>query len=347
VIHCVDAHAEGEPSRIIVGGVLDVPGTTMLEKMQHLEREGDDLRRLLLFEPRGSAPLSLDLVLPSSHPEADAGFLIMESCSYEGMSGSNTINTATVLLETGMLPMTEPVTSLVLEAPAGLVRVRADCRDGRCERITFENVPSFATHLDAPVDVPGIGELRVDVAYGGAFCAFVDAEALGYAIVPEEARELADLGERIRPAVAEQLAIAHPVEPALGVLSFVVFTAAPRDGGDARNATVVAPGRLDRCATGTATSARLAVLAARGLIASDSGDEASGRGRGEAFVNESVIGTRLVGRIAGRTTVGAIQAIVPAISGRAWITGTHQFVLDPDDPFPAGFRLPDTWGAGL
>ena len=216
------------------------------------------------------------------------------------------------------------------------MRVRADCRDGRCERITFENVPSFATHLDARVEVPGIGELRVDVAYGGAFCAFVDAEALGFAIVPEEARELADLGERIRPAVAEQLEIAHPAEPALGVLSFVVFTAAPRDGGDARNATVVAPGRLDRCATGTATSARLAVLAARGLI-----DD------GEAFVNESVIGTRLVGRIACRTTVGGTEAIVPAISGRAWITGIHQFVLDPDDPFPAGFRLPDTWGAGL
>jgi proline racemase len=336
VIHCVDAHAEGEPSRIIVGGVLDVPGTTMLEKMQHLEREGDDLRRLLLFEPRGSAPLSLDLVLPSSHPEADAGFLIMESCSYEGMSGSNTINTATVLLETGMLPMTEPVTEIVLEAPAGLVRVRADCRDGRCERITFENVPSFATHLDARVDVPGIGELRVDVAYGGAFCVFIDAEALGYAIVPEEARALADLGERIRPAVAEQLEIAHPAEPALGVLSFPVFTARPRDGGDARNATVVAPGRLDRCATGTATSARLAVLAARGLIDDD-----------EAFVNESVIGTRLVGRIASRTTVGGQDAIVPAISGRAWITGMHQFVLDPDDPFPEGFRLADTWGAGL
>ncbi len=336
VIHCVDAHAEGEPSRIVVGGVLDVPGTTMLEKMHHLEREGDDLRRLLLFEPRGSAPLSLDLVLPSSHPEADAGFLIMESSSYEGMSGSNTINTATVLLETGILPMTEPVTEIVLEAPAGLVRVRADCRDGRCERITFENVPSFATHLDAPVDVPGIGELPVDVAYGGAFCAFVDAEPLGFSIVPGEARALAELGERIRPAVAAQLEIAHPSEPSLGVLSFVVFTAAPRDGGDARNATVVAPGRLDRCATGTATSARLAVLAARGLI-----DDS------EAFVNESVIGTRLVGRIAGRTTVGGVDAIVPAISGRAWITGVHQFVLDPDDPFPEGFRLPDTWGAGL
>jgi proline racemase len=260
----------------------------------------------------------------------------MESCSYEGMSGSNTINTATVLLETGILPMTEPVTEVVLEAPAGLVRVRADCRGGRCERVTFENVPSFALHLGAAVEVEGLGSLAVDVAYGGAFCAFVDAEALGYAIVPSEARDLAELGERLRPAVVEQVEIAHPAEPALSALSFVVFTASPRDGGDARNATVVAPGRLDRSATGTATSARLAVLAARGEVAD-----------GEEFVNESVIGTRFVGRIVGRTSVGGVEAIVPAISGRAWITGTHQFVLDPSDPFPEGFRLSDTWGAGL
>src|SRR4051794_39632980 len=169
VLHCVDAHAEGEPSRIVVGGVLDVPGTTMLEKMRHLEHEGDALRRLLLFEPRGAAPLSLDVVLPSAHPEADAGFLIMESCSYEGMSGSNTINTATVLLETGMLPIAEPVTELVLEAPAGLVRITAQCRDGCCELVTFENVPSFATHLGATVEVAGLGSVAVDVAYGGAF----------------------------------------------------------------------------------------------------------------------------------------------------------------------------------
>jgi proline racemase len=335
VIHCVDAHAEGEPSRIVVGGVLDVPGTTMLDKMAHLRREGDALRRRLLFEPRGSAPLSLDLVLPSSHPQADAGFIIMESCSYEGMSGTNTINTATVLLETGMVAMDEPVTRVTLEAPAGLVAIEADCAGGRCRRITFENVPSFATHLDAPVAVDGLGELRVDVAYGGAFCAFVDAAALGHAIVPSEARALADLGERIRPAVVEQLEIAHPATPELGVLSFVVFTAPPRDGGHARNATVVAPGRLDRSATGTATSARLAVLAARGQIAD-----------GEEFVNESVISTHLVGRVVRRTRVGGAEAIVPAISGRAWITGIHQFLLDPDDPFPEGFQLSDTWGAG-
>jgi proline racemase len=335
VIHCVDAHAEGEPSRVVVGGVLDVPGRTMLEKVRHLEREGDALRRLLLFEPRGSAPLSADLVLPSVHPEADEGFIIMESCSYEGMSGTNTINTATVLLETGLLPISEPVTSITLEAPAGLVRVRADCAGGRCERVTFENVPSFAAHLDAPVRVEGLGELRVDIAYGGAFCAFVDAHALGYAIVPDEARALAELGERIRPAVVDQLEIAHPLEPALGVLSFVVFTAPPRSRGHARNATVVAPGRLDRSATGTATSARLAVLAARGEI--EDGDE---------LVNESVISTRFVGRIVSRTRVGDRDAIVPAISGRAWITGFHQLVVDPDDPFPEGFQLPDTWGAG-
>jgi proline racemase len=335
VIHCVDAHAEGEPSRVVVGGVLDVPGETMLDKLRHLEREGDALRRLLLFEPRGSAPLSADLVLPAPHPEADTGFIIMESCSYEGMSGTNTINTATVLLETGTLAMAEPVTRITLEAPAGLVRVSADCAGGRCERVTFENVPSFATHLDAALHVDGLGELRVDVAYGGAFCAFVDAGELGYAIVPEEARELAELGERIRPAVTDQLEITHPLEPALGVLSFVVFTAPPRAGGHARNATVVAPGRLDRSATGTATSARLAVLAARGEIE-----------EGAELVNESVISTRFVGRIVGRARVGDREAIVPAITGRAWITGFHQLVVDPADPFPEGFQLPDTWGAG-
>jgi proline racemase len=329
----VDAHAEGEPSRIVVGGVLDVPGASMLEKMRHLE--GDDrLRRIVLFEPRGSAPLSADLVLPSA--VADAGFIIMESSSYEGMSGTNTLNTAAVLLETGMVEMTEPVTELTLEAPAGLVRVRAACAGGRVERLEFENVPSFAVALDAPVEVPGLGALRVDVAYGGAFAAFVDAGALGFRIVPHEARELAELGERIRPEVERQVAIAHPVEPALGYLSFVVLMAPGREGGDARHATVVSPGRLDRSPTGTATSARMAALAARGAL--DVGGE---------YVAESVLGTRFTGRVVRRAEVGGVDAIVPAISGRAWITGTHQFVLDPSDPFPEGFRLSDTWGAGL
>jgi proline racemase len=333
IIHCVDAHAEGEPSRIVVGGVLDVPGETMLDKMRHLESEDDSLRRLILHEPRGMAPLSGDLVFPSSHPEADAGFIIMESSSYEGMSGTNALNTAAVLLETGLVEAVEPVTELVLEAPAGLVRVRADVRDGRVEMLTFENVPSFVAQLGATIEVPGMETLEVDVAYGGAFCAFVDAEALGFAIVPDEARDLADLGERIRPHVNEQLEIAHPLEPALSHLSFVVFVAPPLSGGDARHATIVSPGRLDRSPTGTATSARMAVLDARGTL-------------GETYVAESVLDTRFSGRIARRTTVGDLEAIVPAISGRAWITGFHQLVVDPSDPLAGGFTLPDTWGSG-
>ena len=324
VIQCVDAHAEGEPSRIVVGGVLDVPGETMLDKMHALERD-DRLRRILLFEPRGSAPLSADLVLPSSHPEADAGFIIMESSSYEGMSGTNTINTAAVLLETGLVEMVEPVTEMVLEAPAGLVRVRAECAGGRVERITFENVPSFVEVLDAPVEVPGVGSLSVDVAYGGAFCAFVDAAALGFAITPDEARDLASLGEQIRPHVNQQVTIDHPI----GHLSFVVFVAPPRAGGDARHATIVSPGRLDRSPTGTATSARIAVLDRRGQM-------------GSTYVAESVIDTRFEGRIVRREG----DAVVPAITGRAWITGFHQLVVDPTDPLGAGFKLGDTWGAG-
>jgi proline racemase len=235
-----------------------------------------------------------------------------------------------------MLPMREPVTELTLEPPAGLVRVTAECANGRCERLTFENVPSFATHFEAPVEVPGLGTLRADVAYGGAWCAFVDAAPLGYAIVPDEARALADIGERIRPHVVEQVEIAHPEQPELSYLSFVVLTAPPRAGGDGRNACVVSPGRLDRSPTGTATSARLAVLAAKGLLAD-----------GQPFVNESVIGTTFTGRIVGRTKVGEHEAVRPAITGRAWITGFHQIVVDAADPLFDGFKLGDTWGAGL
>ena len=332
VIHCVDTHAEGEPSRIVVGGVLDVEGDTMLDKMHTLEAD-DRLRRALIFEPRGSAPLSADVILPSNHPEADAGFVIMESSSYEGMSGTNTLNTALVLLETGMVKMVEPVTSLTLEAPAGLVRVHAECSDGHVDRLTFENVPSFATALDAVVEVPGLGPLSVDIAYGGAFCAFVDAAALGFAIVPSEARELAELGERIRPHVNAQVEVAHPLEPALSHLSFVVFVAAPRAGGHARHATIVSPGRLDRAPTGTATSARVAVLDARGTM-------------GDEYIAESVLDTKFTGRVVSRTRVGDLDAVVPSITGRAWITGYHQVIVDPTDPLRDGFKLPDTWGPG-
>jgi proline racemase len=333
LLHCIDTHCEGEPTRVVVGGVIAVPGSTLLDKMHHLQHHADGLRRLLLFEPRGAAPLSATLVLPPIDPRADASFIIMESASYEGMSGTNTLNTAMALLETGILPMTEPVTRIALEPPAGLVHVTAACSGGRCRQLTFENVASFASHLDTPVDVPGLGRLRVDVAYGGAWVAFVDVEPLGYSLVPSEARAIAELGERIRPHVVEQVEIAHPLVPALSHLSFVALTARAQAGGHARNATVVSPGRRDRSPTGTATSARLAVLAAKGQLAVD-----------EPFVNESIISTTFTGRILSRTHVGPYDAVIPAITGRAWITGFHQVVVDGGDPLADGFTLGDTWG---
>ena len=335
VIHCVDAHAEGEPSRIIVGGVLDVPGTTMLEKARRLEREGDWLRRLCLFEPRGSAPLSADLVLPSAHPEADAGFIIMESSSYEGMSGTNTINTAAVLLETGMVELVEPVTSMVLEAPAGLVRVsrRGDRRRRRADHVRERPVVLHRARRGRR----GAGRRHA-----------AGRRRLRRRVVRVRGRRRAGLRDRPRRGArrwrnwASGSARTPPSSWRSRIrwrrrsryLSFIVFVAPPRVGGDARHATIVSPGRLDRAPTGTATSARIAVLDKRGTL-------------GDAYVAESVIDTTFTGRIAGRTQVGDVDAVVPAITGRAWITGFHQLVVDPTDPLRDGFKLPDTWGAGL
>ncbi len=333
VIHTVEAHAEGEPSRVVVGGVLDVPGRTMFEKKRYLETEYDGLRRLLLYEPRGHAVLCADLILPATHPEADVGLIIMESTDYPPMSGTNTICAVTVLLETGMLPMIEPVTTLTLETPAGLVRVEARCKDGKCERVTFTNAPAFATHLDAVVDVPDIGPVTVDVAYGGAFFAFVDATALGFEIAPSEAAALARLGQVIKRAAAGQLPIAHPENPSIHTITFTTFVAPPRAGGDGRNATIVSPGRIDRSACGTATCARMAILAHRGQLPPDTD-----------YVHESILSTTFIGRILDTTMVGHYTAVVPRISGRAWITGIHQIGRDPTDPFGEGFTLDDTWG---
>lgn len=335
VIHTVDAHAEGEPSRVVVGGVLDVPGSTMFEKKLYLERHRDDLRRFLLFEPRGHAALSADLVLPATHPDADAGFIIMESTDYPPMSGTNTICTATVLLETGILPMVEPITRLTLESPAGLIPIEAECRGGKCERVAFTNAPAFATHLGAVVEVQSVGSVSVDVAYGGAFFAFVDAPSLGFALEPAEAGELARVGQLIKEAAAAQLPVIHPENSAIRTITFTTFVAPPRAGGHGRNATVVSPGRLDRSACGTATCARMAVLAARDQLRP-----------GVDYVHESILSTNFIGRIVGTTKVGPYVAVIPRISGRAWITGTHQLTLDPSDPFSAGFTLADTWGVG-
>jgi proline racemase len=329
-ITVVGCHAGGEVGNVVVGGVLPPPGETVFERMQAL-RADDSLRRLLLREPRGSVAVHANLIVPSSR--ADAGFVIMEPTEYPAMSGSNTICVATVLLETGMVEMREPETTLRLEAPAGIVEVTARCRNGRCESVELTNVPCFAAQLEAPLEVEGLGALTVDVAFGGMWYAIADAQALGFALEPAEARDLSDAGERIRVAAREQLPCTHPDNPEIAGVS-IVQIAGPWQGVGAtsKNAVVVAPGRLDRSATGTGLSARMAVLHAKGLMHA-----------GEAMTHASVIGSTFDGRIVSETTVGGRPAIVPAIRGSAWITGVAQVFVDPTDPFPEGYLLSDTW----
>jgi proline racemase len=296
-------------------------------------REDDRLRRLLLREPRGSVAVHANLVVPSLRPDCDAGFIIMEPTEYPAMSGSNTICVATVLLETGMVEMQEPETTLRLEAPAGVVEVRAACRDGRCESVELTNVPCFADRLDAPLGVDGIGTIEVDVAFGGMWYAIAAADALGFALEPAEARELSRVGELIRAAAREQLPCAHPENPEIAGVSIVQIAGSWRGAGAVtRSAVVVSPGRLDRSATGTGLSARMAALHARRLMRT-----------GDSMSHASVLGSSFEGRIVSETEVAGRAAIVPAIRGSAWITGITQVLVDPTDPFPEGYLLSDTW----
>ncbi len=331
-ITVVGCHAGGEIGNLVVGGVMPPRGANVFEQMQALASD-DSLRKLLLREPRGSVAVHANLVVPSRRPDCDAGFIIMEPTEYPPMSGSNTICVATVLLETGMVPMREPETTLRLEAPAGVVEVRAACRDGRCESVEMTNVPSFADRLDAPLEVEGVGTVKVDVAFGGMWYAIADAQELGFALTASEARDLSRVGELIRVAAREQLPCTHPENPEISGVS-IVQIAGPWQGvgKTSRNAVVVAPGRLDRSATGTGLSARMAVLHARHLMRA-----------GDSMAHESVIGSTFAGRIVGETAVGGRPAIVPAIRGSAWITGISQVFVDPTDPFPEGYVLTDTW----
>jgi proline racemase len=339
-IKLVHAHAEGEVGRVITGGVPVPPGATMAARARYLEHEADHIRRLCLFDPRGSAPMSVNLITPPIDSRADIGMIVMESVDYPAMSGSNAICTVTVLLETGILEMHEPETEVVLDTPAGLVTATATCRDGKVERVSLESVPCFVERLDGALDIPGLGAITVDVAYSGAFFALVDAPALGISLAPSDARHLVELGQRITAAAAEQLPVRHPDFPDGPGISFTHFGGAPRTDDQGRqtrdSAVVVQPGRLDRSPCGTGTMAKLACLVARGEI-----------GIGEDLVHVSPIGTRFVARAIRETKVGDRPAIVPRISGRAWIAATMELGLDPDDPFTQGFTLPDTWGPGM
>jgi proline racemase len=331
-ITVVGCHAGGEIGNVVVGGVLPPPGETVFERMRALEAD-DSLRRLLLREPRGSVAVHANLIVPTARPDCAAGYIIMEPTEYPAMSGSNTICVATVLLETGMVEMHEPETVLRLEAPAGVVEVHAACKDGKCESVELTNVPCFAAHLAAPLEVEGVGAITVDVAFGGMWYAIADARELGFALERGEARDLSDTGELIRLAAREQLPCVHPENEEIAGVS-IVQIAEPWQGVGkvSKNAVVVAPGRLDRSATGTGLSARMAALHARGELRV-----------GDAMTHASVLGTTFDGRIVAETTVRDTPAIVPAIRGSAWITGITQVFVDPSDPFPEGYLLSDTW----
>ncbi|MCT4553260.1 MAG: proline racemase family protein [Pelagimonas sp.] len=334
-IHVMSAHAEGEVGDVIVGGVAPPPGDTIWEQRSFIAQD-QSLRNFMLNEPRGGVFRHVNLLVPPKHPEADAAWIIMEPEDTPPMSGSNSICVATVLLDRGILPMQEPETKLVLEAPGGLVHATAQCRNGKAERITIRNVPSFADKLDAHIEVDGIGTLRVDTAFGGDSFVLVDGADLGFALTPDEGADLARTGARITDAANEQLGFDHPVTD-WNHISFCQITGALSREGDVlsgRNTVAIKPGKLDRSPCGTGASARMAVMLAKGQMRAQ-----------DRYHARSVIDSEFRCRIAEVTDLQGRPAIVPEISGRAWITGMHQHMLDPDDPWPGGYRLGDTWGA--
>ncbi len=335
-IHTISCHAEGEVGDVIVGGVTPPPGDTIWEQSRWIARDGA-LRNFVLNEPRGGVFRHVNLLVPPKHPEAQAAFIIMEPEDTPPMSGSNSICVSTVLLDSGIIPMSEPETHLVLEAPGGLVRVRAECRNGKAERIHVRNLPSFASRLDAPLEVETLGTLTVDTAYGGDSFVIVDAEKLGFFLTPDEAHDLARLGVRITAAANAQLGFDHPENPDWRHISFCLFAGPLTEGAqgyETAAAVAIRPGKIDRSPTGTALSARMATLHARSVMKT-----------GDRLHVRSLIGSTFQGKILSETRVGDTPAIHPEISGRGWITGTHQHMLDPDDPWPEGYRLSDTWGA--
>ncbi len=333
-IEIIACHAEGEVGDVIVGGVAPPPGATRWEQSRFIAND-QSLRNFVLNEPRGGVYRHVNLLVPPKDPRAQMGFIIMEPEDTPPMSGSNSICVATVLLDAGIVPMSEPETRLVLEAPGGLVEVVAECLNGKAERVTVTNVPSFAARLDVPLEVGGVGTLTVDTAFGGDSFVIADARALGFGLVPDEARDLAETGIRITRAANEQLGFSHPANRDWTHISFCQI-AAPVERRDglltAANAVAIQPGKIDRSPTGTGASARIAVLRAKGEMQV-----------GEQYLARSIIGSAFLGRIVADTTLGGMPAIIPSISGRAWITGRRTEMLDPADPWPAGYRLSDTW----
>ena len=329
VFHAVDSHTEGMPTRVITGGVGALPGTTMSERRQWFLENSDEVRTLLMYEPRGHASMSGAILQPPTRPDADWGVLYIEVSGCLPMCGHGTIGVATVLVETGMVEVTEPVTTIRLDTPAGLVTAEVAVEGGAARNVTIRNVPSFTDRLDAKVDVPSLGTVRYDLAYGGNFYAIVELAEVGIPFDRAEKQRLLDGGLAIMAAINDDDRPVHPDDPSITGCHHVQLVAPGSSGRHSRHAMAIHPGWFDRSPCGTGTSARMAQLHTRGELP-----------LGEDFVNESFIGTRFIGRLVEETTLTDGQiAVVPTITGRAWITGTAQYLLDPTDPFPAGFLL--------
>ena len=346
MIHAVDLHACGEPGRVIVGGVLDVPGESMFEKMQYFEQKADSLRLRMLREPRGYPAANCNLILSSNNPEAAAGFIIMEQTEYPGMSGTNTICVVTTLIETGMVEVNEPFTEFKLDTPAGLISIKAEVRNGKAINVTFENVPAFSVYSNKSIYVPEIGEVKVDVAYGGMFYVILDSEELGLKLTPDNGGKIVRIAEMVKAIASEKLPVVHPENKDISGITIAVVSGPPDNpGATMKNAVVVSTGKLDwdrpetwkgvidRSPCGTGTCAKMASLFEKNKLDLETD-----------FIHEGILGTTFTGRLVKKTKVGNYDAVVPTITGRAWITGFAQYVLDDSDPFPEGYTIGDIWG---
>ena len=349
MIHAVETH-DGEPMRVVTGGVPHIPGNSVYEMEEYLRTHDDSLRKFLLREPRGYPPMCCNIIVPPKHPDAAAGFIIMEQTEYPMMSGGNTISVATVLLETGMIPMQEPYTEFILEAPAGLIGIKAKCENGKATEVTFKNLPAFAAHTDVEIKVPHIGhgveKIKVDVAWGGMFYAMADVRQFPWIeLTPEMGREITRVSSLILKAAQDQLPVAHPDYPGVGIsISQLFGPSSDTKKSDVKNAVTVASGEvdfnnpstwigaLDRCPCGTGTCARMAAMYAKGELKLN-----------QPLRNEGLLGVVYVGNLVEEAKVADYRAAVPTITGCSWIYGFNTLVLDPTDPFTEGFTIGDIW----
>ncbi len=325
----VDAHTVGEPARIIIGGIPHIPGNTMFEKKRHIEERWDDIRQLLMYEPRGHSAMSGAILTQPTVPEADIGLVFIEVSGCLPMCGHDTIAACTVLLETGILPAEEPVTDLVLDTPAGIIRAQVEVGEHGVKGVTFQNVPAFLFLKDVEVQVPGDGKIVADVSYGGNFYAILPAKTVDLPLEPQYASSFVRIGREIRDALNAKLEVVHPENPLIRGVSHVMFTSPPTNPqATNKNTVLYGPSGIDRSPCGTGTSARMAQLYAREEL-----------GLNQSFVQESIVGSLFYGSLIGEARVGEFSAVVPTIKGRAFISGFNTIILDREDPFPKGFLL--------